>query len=310
MENNDFLIIAGTYKSGTSSLFTYLNQLSFFNGSKIKETGFFVPIRYKQNLKSQEHYLNYFDTNNEGIKLEASPGYLYGGESIAKGINNYLNKDVKYIFILREPTDRLISFYKMLNNGLINDYPNQFVDKQTSLKDYINICTSIEQKNENEKIEYVLNGVDDGMYNKYLSQWYSCMDSSNIKIIFFDDIEKNPRNVCENILEWLNLDANELDKIDFRIVNQSKKHKNETLRKFSKYVNRKFEKFWRKNDKLKSKIVSLYAMVNTKKSDNQNIFENEMQQLNDLYREDLRNLKKLLLSKQYNNLPNWLEKLD
>src|SRR5882757_7989415 len=128
------LIIGGVHKAGTTSVFTYLSMHPDVCGSSTKEIGFFMPLKYGEPIGSLEEYSKYW-SHCEGEKkylLEASPSYIYGKEVIASRIRHELGKGVKVIFIFRNPTDRLFSFYerKKVNTYLSENITfRSFVEK-------------------------------------------------------------------------------------------------------------------------------------------------------------------------------------
>ena len=106
----DFIII-GAMKSGTTSLFTYLQQHPQLFPSSIKETKFFInPDRF---AKGQAWYRAHFPLTRQisiGAKTyEASPGYIFNPLA-PKRIFELIPK-VKIIAVLRNPTERAISHY-------------------------------------------------------------------------------------------------------------------------------------------------------------------------------------------------------
>jgi hypothetical protein len=85
LKNTPNVVIAGTVKSGTTSLFTYLSWHPDVCVSSVKETNYFTPIIYDEKISNLENYYSFFEHCNESlITLEASPRYLYGGRKIAK----------------------------------------------------------------------------------------------------------------------------------------------------------------------------------------------------------------------------------
>ncbi len=103
------LIIAGINKSGTTSIYRYLADHPECCGSKIKETCFYLGKN--DEVSGYEKYFE--DCNDEKVVFEATPGYFYCGDTIAYKIKKQI-KEVKIIIALRNPTDRLYSYYKSL----------------------------------------------------------------------------------------------------------------------------------------------------------------------------------------------------
>lgn len=305
-----FFIIGGTFKSGTSALFTYLNQVPGIQGSKKKETGFFVPARYDKPVPSIDKYFQFFNCDTEEILMEASPGYLYGKEKIAKSIKDNLGSNIKMLFILRNPIDRFISFYNMLANGFINDINNDVFNTETSLEEFFKKCKDYNpsEPHPNEKIDYLLNGLLDGCYVDYLPSWYSVYEKKDLKVCFFDNLDQNARNLCADILEWLGYDNADLSKMNFRIVNKARVHNNEVFRKIASSMNMKFENFLRRNENLKLFLIKLYDMLNSSSEAENNRLTNSnvYKQIQDYYQPHNHRLRLFLEKIGYENFPEWL----
>src|SRR5947207_15184121 len=82
-----FLIIGGTSKAGTTSVFTYLENHPQIVCSSVKEAGFFLDADYPP-PSSKRYQNNGLEANldrfacegsqpREKWRLEATPGYLY-----------------------------------------------------------------------------------------------------------------------------------------------------------------------------------------------------------------------------------------
>ncbi|MDD1605891.1 MAG: sulfotransferase domain-containing protein [Methylococcaceae bacterium] len=120
------LLIIGTQKAGTTTLFDMLNCCPNFCGSSDKETGFFTKdVFYNQ---GNEWYLMQFEQcNSNAIKFEATPEYLYYPDT-PKKIYSF-NKRMKFIVVLREPAARCYSAWNMFrsfNENSAEHIYNQF----------------------------------------------------------------------------------------------------------------------------------------------------------------------------------------
>ena len=262
--NPKFLIIGGTFKSGTSSLFTYLNQVDSINGSRIKETGFFVPARYNKEIAPLAEYLKFF-TNQEKANylMEASPGYLYGGKNIATKVKELLGEGTRMIFLIREPVERFISFYKMLSEQNLSYDNNVVANKNMTLRQYFEACKKFDDHSPDE-VDFIHHGLKDGCYAPFLKEWYDCFNDDQIRIVDFSEFTVNPEKIVGQLGEWLNITHDQLDHISYRPVNRFRSHKSGALKKVAMKMNQKFESFFRRNEKLKRRLVKLYEKINTK----------------------------------------------
>lgn len=157
--NQPNFFIVGAAKSGTTTLFHYLNQHPEIYMAPIKEPNFFSTDINLENLRQSvknrikaenidqffkngmtrtihrayirdlHQYLQMFAPAGPGqIKGEASPSYLYS-EVAAKAIFEF-NQKAKIIIILREPSSRAYSHYKMdLKLGFTQDSFREALEK-------------------------------------------------------------------------------------------------------------------------------------------------------------------------------------
>src|SRR5436190_17620105 len=102
-----YLIIGGSTKCGTTSVFKYFEYHPEVCPASMKETRYFwtnaYPLPHRLH-KNQEafRFSNFFDNcNHPGIRVEATPDYLYSTDA-AKKIRGEL-PEVKMVFILRDP---------------------------------------------------------------------------------------------------------------------------------------------------------------------------------------------------------------
>ncbi len=104
--NLPHFIIIGAMKAGTTSLYHYLNLHPEISMSRIKETNFFCERNFQKGL---DWYKKMFPANHD-IKGEASTNYSkYPSE---KGVPERIYQtlpNVKIIYILRDPINRLLS---------------------------------------------------------------------------------------------------------------------------------------------------------------------------------------------------------
>ena len=119
----NFLII-GPSKSGTTSLYEYLNSHPEVYMSPVKEAKFLVSESIQDRLKrkneeadvisSLEDYVDLFSgVQNEKAIGEVSPQYFRLHNEAIEAIQEYL-RDVKIIIPLRNPVDRAFSAYTHL----------------------------------------------------------------------------------------------------------------------------------------------------------------------------------------------------
>lgn len=290
------LIIAGVHKAGTTSLFVYLSHHPETCASRIKEIGWFMPLRDGKTLPPLSEYEAYFiHCNNSNWRLEASPGYLYGKTIIAEAIDQACPGS-RIIIILRNPADRLSSFYHQIRSKTMMD---EEIDFESFVK------KSLIQINNPGFDNYLIRGVKEGFYSDYLGDWLH-LYGNRLKIVFFDDQKINPKKVTVNITEWLGLDTDVYADDIFTVENKTEYYKNKLLHKSVLSVNKKLESFWRKYHLLKKRLRKIYYLFNAGKNQQPGISESSLNLLKEVFEPYNRNFAGRLKNAGYDKLPAWL----
>lgn len=290
------LIIAGVHKAGTTSLFTYLSKHPDICASRIKEIGYYMPLRDGHPLPPAESYLQHFaHCKDSQFRMEASPSYLYGSETIANAIQSHCN-DARIIVILREPVERLSSFYHHIRSKAV-------AAGNTNMSDFIRDSLN---KSGSENQDYFSRGVREGEYAEYLEPWLRIY-GDKLKIVYFDSLRENPRALCNEITDWLGLNPlPELPNL-FTVENKTRYARNPLLHKAALKVNKRLEGFFRNNHALKRSIRKLYYAINadsTKKGEEMDHASAEL--LHAHYVAHNLQLQKMLQQYGRNGLPSWL----
>jgi hypothetical protein len=193
------LFIIGAARSGTTSLYSYLDQHPDIFFSEVKEINFFSnPDVW---VKGFEWYESHFQGQNNSKKCgEASTSYTVSPflTDAPRRIWEY-NPNAKLIYIVREPIERLVSHYMHRLHRGIERRP--FIDLVDNL--------------ENESTAW------QGRYYYQLTQYMEFFDCSKIKVITFDTLKKSPKTVIREIFDFLNVDSDFLVKKPEKVFNSS-----------------------------------------------------------------------------------------
>lgn len=226
---NKYLIIVGTNKAGTTSLFKYLSDHPQVAGAYVKQTGFFLDKNYKM---AQTHFIHHFDddpskydtyfeniTLNTKYKLEASPDYMYS-ENTPRRLNRFFdeNRQVILIFILRNPVDRFLSWYSYAKQiGLVG--------QDVTLHQFIQMNND---KNKSRAHEHMcFNALETGRYQKYIDRFKKFEFPTYI--FDYEKLTANPQKFLMGVAEELSIDSSFYIGYDFKILNATKKVKNTTI---------------------------------------------------------------------------------
>jgi len=203
---SQFLISPGASKSGSTWLFGLLNQHTQLNMSKIKETKFFTY----ECEKGKDYYLRkYFNEYKEAkYCVDFSPIYLID-TTVPKKIYETLGKDVKLIFIFRNPINRLYSQYHM--------------DKRYGFENLDFLDAVFRPKRErialslgNFKHIYGNNYIGESLYDEALKRYLEYFSMEKIHIVIFEELISNPQNELRKVFEFLKIE-DQTDSIDLNV---------------------------------------------------------------------------------------------
>jgi hypothetical protein len=297
----NFLII-GAAKSGTSSLYAYLEQHPEIFMSPIKEPHFFSfdsvsritsgpGDTISQAITSLDDYKHLFDNvKTEKAIGEASTSYLYRPESVKRIYE--LIPDVKLIAILRHPAERAFSAYMHV------------VRDQREVAKNFEQALAMEPMRKQANWDPIWHFTSVGFYYNQLDRYFRFFQKDQIKIFLYDELVNDPSSLLRNIFEFLNVDAN--FNVDTSIkINVSGKQKSEFIYSLSKtlfnspnpirWISRQvIPKRWR------YLVTNWIRNLNLKK---QQIPYQIREELINLYREDILRLE-CLINK---DLSHWLE---
>lgn len=199
------LYIPGAAKSGTSTIHSLLNQHPKISMSSVKEPHFWTHPNFNQYSKNDiDAYLNLFSKNEDIIyRGESSTGYMIF-PSFLKRLKKTETAHLKFIFLLRNPIDRIYSHYWWLK-GIGSEQLNL---KEAILKDIESEPDHNDRLPEaNYKYYFQF-----GLYYKWLNFYYSNFKAANIKIITHEALKAKPLDTINECFDFLNLDP--LDTIE------------------------------------------------------------------------------------------------
>ncbi|MEM6598411.1 MAG: sulfotransferase domain-containing protein [Cyanobacteria bacterium P01_D01_bin.36] len=300
------LVIAGVVKGGTTSLYSYLSEHPDICASSVKETCYFSMYRYGQ-LDSRyrgaddpfEQFRQYFcSCDQQKYVMEATPGYFEGGASVANAIKQTLGDETKALIVLRNPVDRLMSFWKYKKSMLE-------IDADLTLAEYLDLCESMphEERIKQENDRYW--GIEGGYYANYLQDWIDVFGES-VNVLFFDDLKQDSKAFLEETCNWLEIDDTFVNSLDFDIQNKSISYKSAGLQKLALFINTKAEKFWRANQGIKNVLRNFYYAFNGQPHQG-GVDQQTIDRIQSIYRPYNDNLKRQLRSHGYTHLPAWLQ---
>jgi len=192
----NFLCV-GAQKAGTTTLHDILMRHPEIYLPNIKETKFFQDnSKYEKGIK---YYEKEFFGRWKGEKAigEIDPEYMYF-EYVPERIYNHLGKDIKIIFMLRNPVDRAYSHYWM---SYRRGYETETFEKAIELE--------AERIKIDESYKNHFSYIDRGFYAKQIKRYLKFFLRGNMFfIIFEEDFLNNRENTICSLLSFLNVDIN------------------------------------------------------------------------------------------------------
>lgn len=218
-----YLIIAGTTKAGTTSLFNYLADHPAICASNVKETRFFLEREYPLEAKFRlegglDHYEEFYNQcATRPIRLEATPDYLYSRLAPARMAGALA--DVHLIFVLRDPIDRLVSWYRFAKQlGRLDQGASfeEFVQRQNLNPDFMS-ATQYQD------------AMIQGKYSLFLAGYFDRFGPERIALIQQNGLAQQPQSVLQALCEFAGIDSSPYAEYKFKMFNRTQTMRNVRL---------------------------------------------------------------------------------
>ncbi|MBO1254244.1 sulfotransferase domain-containing protein [Alteromonas sp. 5E99-2] len=222
--NPKYLLISGSTKCGTTSLFDYLSQVDLVCPAARKETRFFLSehyplprsFPYSKDISVYKKFFINVGASKAEVNLDATPDYMYckaAMSRIAEDLNEFL-----IVLVLRDPVERFKSWYKFARQigAISNDTSfNQFFDMQV-----LKPINSTPQH---------LRALAQGFYSSAIND-FPTKCKENLLLVSFEELKRSPDSVVENIFSHLNINVN-TNLIEYGVKNESVAVKNQSIHK-------------------------------------------------------------------------------
>jgi hypothetical protein len=289
------LFIVGAAKSGTTSLYNYLNQHPDIYFPNVKELNFYSEIEsdnpedfqppqknkfyHSKVITDKKVYNSLFDgVTSESILADCSPSYLWDESASAKIFNDYPN--AKIIILLRNPVERAFSHFLMdLKTGKQSErnfIEALLLDKSSLPKIWGKAHLYVEL----------------GMYSKQVEKYLKKFGTNQVKVILYENFKNDTKGILMDILEFLNVDKSLINNIDFtKIHNQYLAPKSRFSffllknKKRLKGIKKRLPERFKKN--IKNRIIY-------KTEEKPKLSLSDKKYLYDMYIDDIKRLEKLI----------------
>jgi hypothetical protein len=190
----------GAAKAGTTSLHRILNQHPDICLPKTKELHFFDNDKnYQKGIKwySEQLCKNY---NGEFSVGEITPSYMYL-KKIPIRIHRQLQKNIKFIFMLRHPVDRAYSHYLM---------NVRYGHETRSFEDVVKNESNVAERNFVDRLRFSY--LERGLYAKQIYRYINFFPIENMFFIIFESDFLNDRmKTIFNLQTFLEIKSVKLD---------------------------------------------------------------------------------------------------
>ncbi len=249
-------IIAGVNKAGTTSLFVSLASHPDVVPASVKETRYFLPARWRQGLEPVAIYESYFSDAPPAarVRLEATPSYFYGAESVIDAMRNVCGDDLQVIVVLRDPVVRFWSFFTFQKARLR-------IPEDLSAEEYLERADAMSDADfavaDNERWF----GVRGGCYADWLPAWHTAF-GPRLRVEFFEHLMAAPDRVLHDTAEFLGIDPGAFPSTSLASENRTTGYKRAGFQRLALGFNDRFEKFLRRHYGLKERLRSVYYRLN------------------------------------------------
>jgi 1,2-diacylglycerol 3-alpha-glucosyltransferase len=286
----NFFII-GAPKSGTTSLSEYLRVHPNIYFSRVKEPHFFDRDTSKRLKLSLRTYLSLFAKADPGLHKavgEGSTGYLFSNVAVSEILR--FNPDSRFIVMLRNPVELVRAWHsQMYFEGVenIREFEMAWRLEGTRRHGYEIPHNCWEPK----KLFYS----EWGKLGDQMERLFSVVDRDRVMVILFDDFVADPKRVYEEVLAFLGVQSD--GRTDFPQINENRSLTHPKLQQALAFLANCF-RLTRAvsglNLALGLGVFQKLLFLNSHQAPRESISLSLRAELDDLYREEVQKLSKLL----------------
>ena len=228
----DFFVV-GVVRSGTTSLYYYLDQHPCVMKSAYDELGFFDSNFelgwnwYKSLFPTIMQKKKIEKRNGKFLTFDDTPFYVYNSTVVKRIKRNF--PDAKIIVIFRNPIDRAYSNYFLgVNGGKEKRKFDDLIEEEMIL---------INRRNKQVLFDETLSEtyLGRGLYAEQLKVWFSEFPKDSVKIIKSEEFAENTQDVMKDLFQFLDLPEYCLSNIEKKNVTKYPPMKKETREKLEEF---------------------------------------------------------------------------
>lgn len=298
------LLVAGVPKAGTGSLFAYLDQHPDICGADEKEVGYFNfynPRRHTGAPPPLDDYRRHFaHWAGERYAFEATPTYSYGGRPVIDAVRTHLESP-KVVLSLRNPVDRLWSAYTF-QRELGN------ITRFRSFDEYLDACRRRKPDGSDLVPRDHMHGLYIGFYEQYVPLWLDAF-GDDLRVIFAEDLFRDPTTVVGGIFRWLGLDAAVVEDLDLAPRNPTQHPRSTRVAKLAYSVKRRGDRLGLLPPGVRDPLRKVYTRAN-KGRPPERMAAHTRAEVEQLYAASNAATARTLTAHGYRDLPAWLTGAD
>lgn len=232
--NHPNFFIIGARKSGTTAMSVYLSTHPQIFMSSPKEPNYFADdLPGARSIISLAHYLSLFSYAKPGqvVLGEASTIYLFSKTAVANILA--FNPQAKILVMLRNPVDFVYSLHSQHLYTCEEVEPDFEIawNLQEARAQGQQIPASCREPMNLQYRQFAL-------FGEQMERVLAIVPPEQLKVVLFDDFKVSTSTVYREILQFLGVEDD--GKTEFPVVNEQKTHKNQTLPRLIKRIQKRF----------------------------------------------------------------------
>ena len=182
------LFLIGAHKAGTTSLYEMLVRHRSIWGPDLKEPGFFSLLGADPSVAARDEYLSRYSpsacpsSKDARYRIDGSTSYSQTVRYpwVVPSISRLAPGDVRFVYLVRDPIERMRSGYLQLRSEPRNDLP-------------ADIDRAIDRL------------IEPTWYRTHYDSFVSTFGAQSVFVASFERFSANPAQVASNIVQWLDL---------------------------------------------------------------------------------------------------------
>lgn len=222
-------VIIGAPKTGTSSLFNWLDAHPALQGSTPKETFFFMDAEHplcarhgagytRDGLLAYERFFP--ERAEECLRFEATTHYYY--QKVALSVFSAAKPQPLVVVVLRNPSDRIYSSFRFTQENLA------VIDRRLSFDRYIDcllsgdVSPAARYYTSRSSFYVACRELELSRYINWLKKWAALLEIGKLEIVLFEELKAEPKRLMMRLCGRLQIDPNFYEDYDFL-------HRNRTM---------------------------------------------------------------------------------